>query len=278
LAIPILAFALTELFNNRVQSKKDIEDLCRIPLIAGIGHHTNGHDSLVVMAKPKSFIAECFRTLRSNLDFFLRGKDKSVIMITSSLSGEGKTFTTLNLATILALAGKKVIVIGADLRKPKLFSDFNLDNSIGLSNYLSGMATLEQVLQKTRIEGVDLISGGPVPPNPGELLMQATMKDLISKLKESYDFILLDTAPLGLVADALGLIEMVDHTIFMVRQNYTPRYFLTDFQDMIDSRGLGNISILFNDIKRTGPGYGYGYSYGYRYGYDGAGNGGYYEQ
>ncbi|MCB0490727.1 MAG: AAA family ATPase, partial [Cyclobacteriaceae bacterium] len=171
LLFPFIFFFLAEFLNDKIQSKEDIEQFTHIPLIGGIGHSPTDQSNLVVFEKPKSSIGESLRALRSNLNYFTQGKDKKIILITSSIGGEGKTFTTINLATVLAYAGKRVLIIGADMRKPRIYSDFQLTNDIGLSSYLSSSAKLDEVIQKTSMENLFLMSGGPVPPNPSELLL-----------------------------------------------------------------------------------------------------------
>jgi capsular exopolysaccharide synthesis family protein len=262
-ALPFLAFVLVEMLNNKVQSKEDIEKLCTIPFIGGIGHN-QGPGNLVVFEKPKSGMAEAFRALRSNLNYFTEGKDKKIFMITSSISGEGKSFTTINLATVFAMSGKRTLIVGADLRKPKLFDDFGLNNDVGLSNYLSGLSPLEKVIQRTPVENLDIISGGPVPPNPSELLLNERMDVLVSQLKDVYDFILIDTPPLALITDGLVLAKYANHTVFIVRQNYSPKNIVRAAEEIYSSGKIRNMSVVLNDVYRTGPGYGYG-NYGYAY-------------
>jgi capsular exopolysaccharide synthesis family protein len=192
-------------------------------------------------------------------------------MVTSSLPGEGKSFTSLNLASVFALAGKKTLLIGADLRKPKLYDDLGLKNDLGLSQYLSNLATLEQVIQTSEIENLDMIAGGATPPNPSELLLKPQMKELIEHLRQRYDFIVLDTPPMGLVTDAFVLAEFANHILFVVRQGFTPMPVLQSLEEYHVRGKLKKISIVFNDLKKSGLGYGYGsygYSYGYNYGYN----------
>jgi len=266
LGLPAALFLLLELFNNKVQSKEDVERVTKIPFIGGVGHK-NTDNNLEVIAHPKSSISESFRALRSNLIYFLGKQEKAVILITSSISGEGKTFTSINLASVLSLSGKKTLIVGADMRKPKLFNDFNLSNDVGLSSYLAGLATFDEVIQKTSQGVLDLVSGGPVPPNPSELLLTPPMKLFISEAKARYDYIVIDTPPLAIVTDAFVLSELADHTLFLVRQNYTPKDLLRTAEDFYSTGKLKNISIVLNDIYRSGPGYGFGYNYGYGYGY-----------
>ncbi len=280
LALPALFFIIMELFNSKVQSKEDVEKITSIPLIGGIGHKRS-ENNLEVLTKPKTAIAESFRALRSNLIYFLQKRENVVIMITSSISEEGKSFTSINLASVISLSGKKTLIVGADMRKPKLFSDLNLVNDVGLSSYLAGIADFETVVQKTSFANLDLIAGGPVPPNPSELLLNEQMPLFLAKAKSLYDFVIIDTPPLTIVADAFALAEYADHTLFVIRQNYTPISLLRTLQDSYSSGKLRNVSIVLNDIYRSGHGYGYRYGYGYGYGYTSSkkNNGyGYYEE
>ena len=215
-------------------------------------------------AKPKSAVAESFRAIRSNLNYFTGNQIKKVFLVTSSISGEGKTFSTINLATVFAMSGRRTLIIGADMRKPKIYTDFDLSNTRGLSGYLSNLNVFSEVVQSTSIDNLDLISGGPVPPNPSELLLTTRFENLIKEALQTYDYIIIDTPPLAIVTDAFVLAKYADHTVFITRQNYTPKAFLSDIQDFYDSGKLKNISIVLNDIyKSEDLGYGYGYGYGY---------------
>jgi len=266
LAVPALIILLLELLNTRVQSKEDIEKMTTIPFIGGVGHK-RGEQNLEVLNRPKSSISESFRALRSNLNYFLKQKEKGVFLITSSVSGEGKTFTSINLAAVFALSGKKTLIVGADMRKPRLFDDFALGNDRGLSNYLASMSDFEDIVQHTTYDNLDLISGGSVPPNPSELLLTKRMDIFLEEAKSRYDFIFIDSPPLALVTDAFVLSSMVDLTLFIVRQNYTPKSLLKTIDDYFQANKITRISVVLNDIYKSGPGYGYGYSYGYGYGY-----------
>jgi capsular exopolysaccharide synthesis family protein len=216
LVVPFALFALLELVNDKVQSKEDIEKFTRIPFIGGVGHNESTH-SLVVKERPKSGIAESFRALRSNLNFFVQNQPGKIFMVTSSISGEGKTFTTVNLASVFALSGRKTLVVGADMRRPKIYSDFGLNNDKGLSTYLSGLNSLSEVIQSTQIENLFLVSGGPVPPNPSELLMTDKLGAFCKESLRQFDYVIFDTPPLALVTDAFVISSQVDHTVFVVR-------------------------------------------------------------
>ena len=279
LFIPLMGFVLIEFFNTNVQSKEDIELSTNIPLIGGVGHKRL-EQNLEVLTRPKSGISESFRALRSNLFYFLQGRQSGVFLITSSISGEGKTFTTINLASVFTMSGKRTLIVGADMRRPKIFSDFDLDNSVGLSNYLADMADFDQVVRPTNFDNLFVVSGGPVPPNPSELILSPRMEEFLQRAKEEFDFVFIDSPPLALVTDAFVLSALVDHTLFIVRQNYTPKQLLKTIDDFYRSGKIQRMSIVLNDIYRSGPGYGYGYDYGYGYGYgyNSKKNGGYYEE
>lgn len=278
LIIPFLIFVFFELINTKIQSKEDIEKMTAIPFIGGVGHNESG-SNLPVKNKPKSALAESFRALRSNLSFFTGNQEKKIFMVSSSISGEGKTFTTINLATVFALSGKKTLIVGADMRRPRIFQDFDKDNSVGLSTYLSGISEFSSVVQSTEIENLYLISGGPVPPNPSELLLTTKFEEFVKTAIKEFDFVLIDTPPLALVTDAFVISKLADHTVFVMRQNYSPKDFVRSIDEYYKSGKIKNISILLNDIYKSGLGYGYGqgYSYEYGYGYGSYGSyGGYY--
>jgi capsular exopolysaccharide synthesis family protein len=265
-ALPLGFFVFFELLNNKVQSKEDIEKITKIPFIGGVGHKTSANN-LIVSEKPKSGVAESFRALRSNLNYFTANKDKQVFMVTSSISGEGKTFTTINLATVFAMSGKRTLIVGADMRRPKIFDDFKCTNEVGLSTYLSSISEFEDIVQKTAIGNLFLVSGGPVPPNPSELLLTNRFEMFMKHALERFDFVLLDTPPLALVTDAFVMSKFADHTVFVMRQNYSPKDFVRSINEYYQSGKLKNISILLNDIYKSGLGYGYGQGYAYNYGY-----------
>ncbi|HQQ83507.1 MAG TPA: polysaccharide biosynthesis tyrosine autokinase, partial [Cyclobacteriaceae bacterium] len=266
LSLPLVILILIEIFNTKIQSSEDIARSTHIPFIGGVGHNPIV-SNLIVVQKPKSSVSESFRALRSNLNFFTGHESNKVFMITSSISGEGKTFTTINLATVFALSGRRTLIIGADMRRPKIYMDFNMSNQTGLSGFLSNLSTFDEIIQKTSIQNLDLVSGGPVPPNPSELLLTARFDEFMKEAKSRYDFVLIDTPPLALVTDAFVMAKFADHTVFVMRQNYTPKAFIRSIDDYYYSGKFKNISILLNDIYRSGFGYGYGYGgYGSRAG------------
>ncbi|MEP2671035.1 MAG: polysaccharide biosynthesis tyrosine autokinase [Cyclobacteriaceae bacterium] len=278
LAIPFIFFVLFEILDNKVQSKEDIDKSTSIPFIGGIGHNSST-GNLTIKQSPKSGVAESFRALRSNLNYFTANKTKQIFMVSSSISGEGKTFTTINLATVFALSGKRTLIVGADMRRPKIFEDFSRSNNTGLSTFLSGLDDFNSVVQDTEIENLFMVSGGPVPPNPSELLLTDQFELFLKKSLESFDFVIIDTPPLALVTDAFVISKFVDHTVFVLRQNYSHKLFVGNIDEYHRSGKIQNISILLNDIYKSGLGYGYGQGYAYHYGYSyGKGSSYYYEE
>ncbi|TYB80175.1 polysaccharide biosynthesis tyrosine autokinase [Bizionia saleffrena] len=272
---PLLLAFLVAFFDTKLHSPHNLEQISRIPLLGVIGKNESDNN-LVVHNKPKSTIAESFRSIRSSLQFMYRTKGKEgskTIVVTSSVSGEGKTFCSINLATVFALSGKKTVLVGLDLRKPKIFGDFKLNNDLGVVNYLIGQNTLDEVINLSIIDNLDIITSGPIPPNPSELLIGEPMDTLINELKTRYDYIILDTPPVALVADALELFEYADASMYVVRQDYTKKAMLNFINDKYKKKELSNISFLYNHYDQKGK-YGYGHGYGYAtYGNGPYGNG-----
>lgn len=261
--IPLL-FVLGIFFvNNAIQNTDDINKLTKIPIIGVVGKKQFA-SNLAVFDKPKSALSEAFRSIRSSLQFLYKKQNVAgakTLMITSSISGEGKTFCSINLATVFSLSEKKTVIVGLDLRKPKIFENFNLSNEVGVVNFLIGQKSVDQIIQKTPVPFLDVITSGPVPPNPAELLMGDAMKELLSELKTKYDYIILDTPPLGLVADALELAEFCDVVLYIVRQNFTKKEMITLLNNRVKREELKNVSIIFNGFENKAK-YGYGYGYG----------------
>ncbi|MGV8995114.1 MAG: polysaccharide biosynthesis tyrosine autokinase [Flavobacterium sp.] len=270
--IPLLIIFALFFVENSILNTDDISRNTSIPIIGVVGLK-QGNSNLSVFEKPKSALAESFRAIRSSLQFIYKNKKmegNKTLLLTSSISGEGKTFCSINLGTVFALSGKKTVLVGLDLRKPKIFEDFGLTNELGVVNYLIGQKTLEEVTFSTEIPNLDVISSGPIPPNPSELLIGENMVEFIAKLKEKYDYILLDTPPVGLVSDAVELSKFADVTLYVMRQNYTKKEMIRLLNNRNERQELTNVSIVFNGYQnkaKYGSGYGDGYGYGYGYGY-----------
>ena len=267
LLVPLLVVFGIFFINNSIQNTDEISKLTQIPLIGVIGVNKE-NVSLAVFDKPKSALSESFRTIRSSLQFLYKKQQVSgskTLMITSSISGEGKTFCSINIATVFALSGKKTVIIGLDLRKPRLTEEFNLDSKLGVVNYLIRQNNLDEITSSTQVENLDVILSGPIPPNPSELILSDAMKELIVELKQKYDYIILDTPPVGLVSDALELAQYADVTLYIVRQNYTKKDMITLLNTRVKRGELNNASIVLNGYEnkaKYGSAYGYGYGYG----------------
>lgn len=274
LGLPAMYIFLQEIINDKVNTRYDIERLTDASVLGEVGHSYSS-SSMIVSKTNRSMVSEQFRIIRSNLQYTLNKVEKPVIMITSSFSAEGKSFITTNLGGVMALAGRKTVMLEFDIRKPKLFSGMKLSSKLGITNYLVGKAKMEDL--PTKIPGYDNLFGiscGPVPPNPSELLLDSRVEEMFIWLKENFDVILIDTAPVGMVSDAMTLGKFADTTLYIVRQGYTYKKQISLIDEFYHANRLPRISIVINDVKLK-PGYGYyGYGrYGYGYGY----GGGYYE-
>jgi len=262
--VPLLFFFQRIVMKNTLLSLSELEDLVHLPVVGMIGEGTN---PTVVRDDPKSLVAENFRTLRSNLKYIREGSDRLILLITSSVGEEGKSFITSNLSAALGLQGKRCVVIGADLRKPTLKSYFGRTTGAGLSEYLSGQAEMEEILQKSSDENLFLIHSGQIPPNPAELLSGRRMGELIKLLRPDFEYILIDTPPIGTISDASELFSIADAIIMVTRQDKTPVAALQQINHFFDKSSLEKTVVLFNGVK-SGQGYGsYGYRFGYGYGY-----------
>ncbi|CAM4030710.1 polysaccharide biosynthesis tyrosine autokinase [Flavobacterium weaverense] len=276
--IPLIFVFAVFFINNSVQNAEDISKMTKIPLIGVVGVNKE-NTNLAVYDKPKSALSESFRAIRSSLQFLYKKQNvdgAKTLMITSSISGEGKTFCSINIATVFALSEKKTVIIGLDLRKPKLAGEFNLSNDIGVVNYLIKQKTVDEIINHTHIPYLDVILSGPVPPNPAEMIINEGMRELIDELKKKYDYIILDTPPVGLVSDALELAQYCDVTLYIVRQNFTKKEMIALLNNRVERGELNNTSIILNGLENKAK-YGTGYGYGYGYGYGSYANG-YYEE
>ncbi|MFC4211331.1 GumC family protein [Pedobacter lithocola] len=241
---------LVRFLNPYIYDKEMVEGLTNTPIIGVIRKFPDYIDKdsrqALSIAKPKSVFAESVRSVRTNLSFLASHKQSKIICITSEISGEGKSFVTVNLAGTLALIEKKVILIAADLRKSKLHKVFGSDNSKGLSSILSNQAILEDVLVHDKVHQIDFIPSGPVPPNPSELLHTAAMRELLTQLEPHYDYILIDTAPVGLVSDAIPLIRSSDVNLFVIRSGVSQQRAAAIPERLSREYGLSNLAIVLN--------------------------------
>ena len=241
---------LVRFLNPFIYDKEMVEGLTNTPIIGVIRQFPDFIDQdnrqALSIAKPKSVFAESVRSVRTNLSFLASHKESKVICITSEISGEGKSFVTVNLAGTMALIEKKVILIAADLRKSRLHKAFGVENKKGLSSLLSGQHQLSDVLIHDEIHHIDFIPSGPVPPNPSELLHTAAMKNLLKELEKNYDYVLVDTAPVGLVSDAIPLIRNSDVNLFVIRSGVSKQRAANIPERLSREYGLNNMAIVLN--------------------------------
>jgi capsular exopolysaccharide synthesis family protein len=221
--------------------------------------------NIVVLDEPDSQVAEAFRSLRSRMQFFTKEAKAPVILITSTMPEEGKTFTAINLASVYSLIGKKTILVGFDLRKPKIYSDFGLDNDHGVSSWLIGEDKLEDIIKATPFENLHIISAGPIPPNPSELIASKKTEELVTLLKKRYEYIIIDSAPIGSVSDTFHIATLADTCILMVRQNITLKDLLENTVKELKFSDIKSLSVVVNDLRSDDKRYGYSERYKYNF-------------
>ena len=261
LFVPFLGLYIKYLFTNKIERRSEVLNLTETPILGEICHEKSG-ETVVANAHKRTPIAEMFRLLRTNLRFSLAGKENKVVLITSSMSGEGKTFFCINMGASLAGAGKKVIILEFDLRRPKLVKSLGINKSKGLTDYLVGdIENVNDVIRSTDVDpNLDIISAGTLPPNPAEIILNERVKTLIKEMKARYDYVILDCPPVGKVADALTLNEHIDTSIYIVRYNYTDKDQIKIIDDIFINQKLRNPLIVLNDSKKANSG---NYVYGY---------------
>lgn len=267
--LPGVVVFLFDYFNNRIYDEGDIRRHTNAPFLGGIMQSAAGK-SIVVNRSSRSAIAEMFRMLRTNLHYLAKGETQKVILVSSSVSGEGKSFISINLGISISLSGQKTLLLGLDIRRPKLSRYLTGHQAErGVTNYLVGQASLDELIQPLPDHPlVDYLDCGPIPPNPAELLMSDATRELFIELRKRYQCIIVDTAPVGLVTDALLLDPHIDQTVIVTRFGMSRTTFLRMVQDIYSNNKLPQVGIVLNGLKsRVGYGYGYGYGYSSSYGY-----------
>ncbi|MBO4690496.1 MAG: polysaccharide biosynthesis tyrosine autokinase [Paludibacteraceae bacterium] len=279
--IPLLLIVLSELLNNKIRSPKEVNRLRLFHLI-GTLRHAKSQNPTLVRSSPRSSYAEMLRAIRTRIEFLMSRKEDMLICVTSTESGDGKTFLSTNLASLYAMTGKKTLLIDLDLRKPNIHTKLGLDNGKGMSNYLVGDCEWEEALETNTQFGFDFVRAGTIPPNPGELVHSDKLTELLKKLREEYKYVILDTSPIGIVPDAYALIEQCDLCMFVIRCMQTNKSFcrqtLEQMNEVVDNPD--KIQLVLSDVPTEGRhSYGSGYGYGYGgyggYGYGHLGYGGY---
>jgi capsular exopolysaccharide synthesis family protein len=262
----VLGFAIIyikDILTRTVQDRSEIEKYTSMPVLGEVVYDRS-KSPIVIAEGRRSFIAEQFRQLRTSLSYMGINESHKKIMLTSSITGEGKSFIAMNLGVSLSLMNKKVVLIELDLRKPKLSEQFNVSRHNGLSTYLIDKADKDEIIKPTGINNLFLIPSGPIPPNPSELISNGRLQELLIYLDTQFDYILIDTAPVNPVTDAYILSPICDVTLYVVRHAYTPKIFLNKLEEKLRTKSLKNPAIVYNGIENKGFGkYGYGYGYGY---------------
>ena len=273
LAIPVGVILILQFFRYKIEGHDDVARLTKLPIIADVAIASNsakGKADIVVHENQNNQMEEIFRSLRTNLQFMLHEGQK-VVLFTSSTSGEGKTFTAANLSVSFGLLGKKVILVGLDIRRPRLAELFGInDHKHGITNLLvkedpTAEELQEQILPSGVNKNLDLLMAGPIPPNPAELIARKSLETIVNLLKDKYDYIMIDTAPVGLVTDTLQIARIADASVYMCRADYTPKSSFNLINDLAKENKLPNMAVVLNGIDMSKKKYSYYYGYG-RYG------------
>lgn len=278
--ISIFFVVLRYLLNNHITSAKELEKLIPVPILGSVPFYTKEKltlTKLIVNKSSKSALSESLRTIRTNMDFLNVDRQAKTVTITSTISGEGKTFVAVNLGAIIASTNKKVCIVDLDLRKPKVHIAFEHEpKPFGSSTYLIGKNQFEDCIEKTKVDNLFYIPAGPTPPNPSELVLSEKFDEFLELLKAKFDFIIFDTPPVGLVTDAILVMRKTDLQFYVVKSQYSRRAFTRTITDLVRMNKFSHMTVIFNGVKSGMNGYGYGYGYG-SYGYGGYGYG-YYEE
>jgi tyrosine-protein kinase Etk/Wzc len=273
LLLPLLFIYLKEILNDKVITRDDITAKTSAPIIGEISHNNSKGRRLIIGLEDRTQLGEQFRMIRANIPFLTKGQPNKVLLVTSTTPAEGKTFCSLNIAAVYAIAGKKTIIVEMDLRKPKISQSLKLPGSIkGITHYVAGQTPLEELpVALPEFTNLFVLPSGVIPPNPSEILMDEKIEMLFKYLKENFDCIVIDSPPLGLVADTKLLAKYVDASLYIVRQRVTSKKLLVQVEELYKNEVLPNLSILVNDVKVNGAdsyyGYGDNYMSTYKYGY-----------
>jgi tyrosine-protein kinase Etk/Wzc len=275
--IPVFGIKIRDLLRYQIQCKEELEDISIVPVLGEIPK-TNQTGNVIIKENNTDSFTELVRLLRTNLLFVMDSTDKKIINILSSISGEGKTFITINLAISLALLDKKVLIIELDIRKPKLAKYLEMDNETGITLYLTGHLNKDKLIRASGIHpNLSVVMAGPIPPNPNELLAKPSLDKLIAEFRDIYDYIVIDTSPIGIVSDSLTLNRFADVNLYVVRSDYTPKKNIADATNLYKRKKLNNLYFVLNstDFEKNSYrkgyekyGYGYGRKQAHTYGYE----------
>lgn len=249
------------LIDDKITSVHELERIAKVSILGIIPSFRNSRkDGLPVQNQPHSMVSESIRTLRTNLDFFNTNGVQKVITISSTVSGEGKSFVARNLGAVIAMSHKKVVLVDLDMRKPKddQAPPFN-NKSLGVSSVLINKITWQQCVQETSVENFHVIPAGPHPPNPSELLVNGVFEKLVNDLREAYDYVIIDTPPVGIVTDGIMAMKRADICIYLFRANYSKKEFLHNLKRINSLHNFSNVTAILNALPPTAQSYGYGY-------------------
>jgi tyrosine-protein kinase Etk/Wzc len=258
--LPFSFVVLRKALNNKIETQENIERMTNVPVLGKVLHNYKKSNN-VVFEYPKSPIAESYRVLRTNLDFSMKGGSHKVIMVTSCITGEGKSFNALNIAMSYAQLGRKTLLLDFDLRKPTYYFNKQDENIEGLSSFLINKVSLKDIILKSPDDKLDYINSGPIPPNPAELLALDETRKMILSLKDSYEYIIIDTPPLAQVTDGFLLMNCADLKVIIVRSNYSKKRVISMVLKDLKHKNIEEICIVLNDNRIKSEQYGYGYGY-----------------
>ncbi|MBS1646710.1 MAG: polysaccharide biosynthesis tyrosine autokinase [Bacteroidetes bacterium] len=277
IALCVLIILIRFFFFTTIQNTVELKEVTNTPVLGDLLQVKNMSPvGITVDEDPKSHIAENFRTLRTNLQYLSIDTGKKIILFTSNAPGEGKTFTSINMATMLAKGGKKVLLLELDLHKPRVQKALEMYPDKGISTIVAGQHSIEESIKKTRIENLEVLLSGPVPPNPSEMVLSQQLKEIFAYGKTHYDYTIIDTPPVSLISDAVYMMQYADISLFVLNTKNANKHIVTIIDDLIENNQIKHFAYILNGVKRQnkiyyyakyGKGYSYGYGYGYGYGY-----------
>ncbi|MEX1002122.1 MAG: polysaccharide biosynthesis tyrosine autokinase [Crocinitomicaceae bacterium] len=273
LVLGILVAAIRTIFFEKLVNVAELKQNTFLNVVGGIPRHKTMETGPVVLENPKSQITESFRTIRTNLSFMRGEKRKSqLILISSFFPGEGKTFCSTNLSALTAQSDKKTVLIDFDLHKPRVHKALGIENTTGISTYLIGKSSMEEILQKNVSDNLDVITAGPIAPNPSELILKSRVDELLEAMSREYEYVIIDTPPFGILNDTLELIKKVDTFLVVLNTKYTKRKGIRVMEEILSKYEQVSVGLILNDIRESKikyyyAKYAYKYTYGYNYGY-----------
>ncbi len=282
--IGLVIVLIRVLFFTTLQTLEELKEASHFPILGELPFIKNLKPTgVIVDEEPKSRATEAFRTLRTNLQYLNTSKNSKVILISSNSPGEGKTFVSINLSSILAKAGKKVLLLELDLHKPRVQKALEMDPDVGISTIIIGQSEITNSIKNTSIENLSVLLSGPMPPNPSEMILSDQLKEIINYGKVNYDYVVIDTPPAGLISDSIYLMQYADVSLFVLNTKFVNKRIVASINELIEKNNIQHFSYILNGVRRRksryyynkyGYGYGYGYSYGYgTYGYGSYGGG-----